>query len=245
MGGAEGFGPALADQAPAPGRRSFPSGAGRGGPPYPSRGGRAGFSKNEGDGAPPVGLVGNVGPGETGFAETGAPAWPAAAVDTVGEGGADGVGIDGGTGADGGASGGPAWTGGTATGWPKAVGTGGGTVGAGETGAPDVGTPEIGTADVGTPDVGAPDVDIPDTGAGIPDRPPGGETGVSAAAGRWPEGAPGCAGEVGSAAERGTAAVARARAACSTRSSRARAPMVRPGNRTSPLASWETNQAGR
>ncbi len=43
----------------------------------------------------------------------------------------------------------------------------------------------------------------------------------------------------------GTTAVARARATDSARSSRARAPIVRPGSRTSPRESWETNQAGR
>jgi hypothetical protein len=43
----------------------------------------------------------------------------------------------------------------------------------------------------------------------------------------------------------GTDARARARAADSARSRRARAPMVRPGSRTSPRASWPTNQAGR
>ncbi|WP_239127279.1 hypothetical protein [Asanoa siamensis] len=43
----------------------------------------------------------------------------------------------------------------------------------------------------------------------------------------------------------GTEARARARAAVSARSRRARAPMVRPGSRTSPRASWDTNQAGR
>jgi hypothetical protein len=43
----------------------------------------------------------------------------------------------------------------------------------------------------------------------------------------------------------GTTAVARARATDSARSRRARAPIVRPGRRTSPRESWETNHAGR
>ncbi|TWH67901.1 hypothetical protein JD77_02886 [Micromonospora olivasterospora] len=43
----------------------------------------------------------------------------------------------------------------------------------------------------------------------------------------------------------GTAELARALATVSACSSRARTPMVRPGSRTSPRDSWETNQAGR
>jgi hypothetical protein len=80
------------------------------------------------------------------------------------------------------------------------------------------------------------------SGPGGPDGPAG-PTGLGGPTGPAVAGAP--AGASGGTIWPGTTAVARARATDSARSRRARAPIVRPGRRTSPRASWDTNQAGR